>query len=1382
MSKVTVNKISTNTFESYTEQDLNLVPSFDVISQFTPVTDVVEFSIYNEQNLLEYISYDYIDYSVTLDYNTNTDSISTVNVDPQKDLIKNGYSQGNYTVVYNFLRNQLSSSLDSPFYIKEISSDRTEIRLANNNLTSDEIGEVVASFKEELNDSPYFEDFQINLGNNNIFIANNILLDSTSEVQNTVLIKLYEPLETQFIIKDTLWVTLQTAEAVSYNINFPLRESLPPPPKQLQGPNFEFNLKNEINTSTVFQNSTQLTTAILTSSYDELQGILEERGVKVNIDYSDFNNFVYFSSAEQRARNFYYKVGEIEAYNTEITTLDAAGTSQVSSSLTLLESKITRIIKNFDGYEKYQYYSSGSSNIYPKSNPTPPYTLQSTGSVESLSWLTEQATNTGSSYDFENPDRLVNTLPSFVKDQSSNASYFLFLDMVGQQFDTIWAYTKDIGNRWDADNRLDYGISKDLVADAIRSMGVSLYQNNFSSDGLYSAFVGVDGNGNLLPPTGSEVIETYITASSTITKLDDVNKETYKRIFHNLPYLLKKKGTVEGLRTLINTYGIPDTTLRISEFGGKDKDNSNDYDYFQDKFNYAWDLNQLDSSEANSNVSLQSSWDLNTDWGTGTRTTPSSVQFRFKAENTPPTNASQSLFLIPDNDAASINHGLLVALEYTGSGFTSSSYSGSIPSSSNDYGRLKLYVDSLNTPALAFTTDIYLPFFNGNWWSVMISSGSGQDGMENGYQIYAADKIYNGNDGFKINHIQSSSIANNGHLWGSNAAHPLGAYLGVSASVGGNYTHPGFSGSFQEYRFYNTQLSESAFRDYVMNPLSIEGNGIDSSPSQLAFRAPLGSELITSSLESIHPKITGSWDITQSFSANSNFTLSTRPGTYVVNREFIYYDQTPVGIKNRVSEKIRAVDNNLPTGSVLTPYISLQQNWVESSSYTEDVDYAEVAFSPQNEINDDINSSLGYFNIGEYIGDPSIISQSVDSYPLLDNLRDSYFEKYIAPYNWNDYTRLIKYFDNSLFKMVEDFTPVRSSLASGVVIKQTLLERNRQKPPDVETSLHDYTGSIESGFISGGAGGSFNSLNVLGSSPEGQSQGFINSIAPYVTQSWSTIIDSPVGPLAVTQSTQDEFYDGELSGSAFTVTDGDLNTTIPDSDVNLNLGSFISPWSDVLKNTGWASDPGQVQYNTIGLPGGTFPEFLVSFTFDGRDSASPSTMNPNKPTHYLFNYLPNFGAEFYNPGDDLIIRTIGGNNPAVYTFTVVSTEQGPGISGGGSTIVNISPVNLNLLGANDWTDESMTSIELINNAVLVNNTIYEANSNPIVNNVQDNRLSTIYQDVDYSGGIIPVNQLLLSTNSALKFPIPDSNYSQTAWKNGRYNGTRLSSPNFNVKS
>ena len=48
-------------------------------------------------------------------------------------------------------------------------------------------------------------------------------------------------------------------------------------------------------------------------------------------------------------------------------------------------------------------------------------------------------------------------------------------------------------------------------------------------------------------------------------------------------------------------------------------------------------------------------------------------------------------------------------------------------------------------------------------------------------------------------------------------------------------------------------------------------------------------------------------------------------------------------------------------------------------------------------------------------------------------------------YDIVDFVRLIKFFDNSLFKMIKDFTPARTSLSSGVVIKQHLLERNKYK-------------------------------------------------------------------------------------------------------------------------------------------------------------------------------------------------------------------------------------------------------------------------------------------------------------------------------------------------
>jgi hypothetical protein len=73
-----------------------------------------------------------------------------------------------------------------------------------------------------------------------------------------------------------------------------------------------------------------------------------------------------------------------------------------------------------------------------------------------------------------------------------------------------------------------------------------------------------------------------------VTPIDDYNKEVYKRIYHNLPYLAKTKGTIPGLRALINCFGVPDTILRISEFGGRDKDTST-YDYFDQQFNYAFD-------------------------------------------------------------------------------------------------------------------------------------------------------------------------------------------------------------------------------------------------------------------------------------------------------------------------------------------------------------------------------------------------------------------------------------------------------------------------------------------------------------------------------------------------------------------------------------------------------------------------------------------------------------------------------------------------------------------------------------------------------------------------------------------------------------------------
>jgi hypothetical protein len=74
-----------------------------------------------------------------------------------------------------------------------------------------------------------------------------------------------------------------------------------------------------------------------------------------------------------------------------------------------------------------------------------------------------------------------------------------------------------------------------------------------------------------------------------------------------LPYLLQTKGTLPGLRALITSYGIPDTILRIKEYGGKDKVNTNDWDYWQNEFNYAY--------KQNGDNFISSSFVLNSSWG-----------------------------------------------------------------------------------------------------------------------------------------------------------------------------------------------------------------------------------------------------------------------------------------------------------------------------------------------------------------------------------------------------------------------------------------------------------------------------------------------------------------------------------------------------------------------------------------------------------------------------------------------------------------------------------------------------------------------------------------------------------------------------------------------
>jgi hypothetical protein len=1158
-------QIDPTSFESqiYAVQDTNLISSFDINTLLTSGSYIELFIYDNNQNILS-SNYNFIQYTIQNNGSSaaNGNEVFEIILDPENILVNEGLDVGIYITYFNFLNKKIGSNFEN-LYITEISSDRTELRLDSTLLSNLDITEKTLEFVQERETSTYFLDFYLNFGDNQLIIANNISLDNTDVDNPTILIKLYEPLPAEFDLNSTLWIVTSIEEPTVYQVTFEEPIIIISDTVNLNGPNFNLDVKDRVNNSTLNLSYSDLINTTLTSSQQQINSLLEEKELDINIDYTNFSDFTHFSSVKTRIENFYYKVGLIEQYSASIATLNNTISNNPSGSITIFQNKIDNIITNFDGYDYYLYYSSGSW-AYPKINTEPPYQLYPTGSLTVLSWLGSDDVNnlnyggillSASIYDQNNKDNLHFVIPEYIREDSSNDPYLLFIDMVGQHYDNIWIYYKDVTQKYNADNRLESGVSKDIVADAIRDFGVKLYQNNFSNQDLYTAFLGLTPDGALFPfpeitgslptPTGFEYVDTLISASNDYLPLDDVNKSLYKRIYHNLPYLLKAKGTLPGLRALITSYGIPDTILRINEYGGKDKINSNDWDYWQNEFNYAFYRDETNY--------VTTEWVLNSNWNSPDNV-PSTLTFRFKTDGLPQTNIpySQSLWSTDGRSA--------LTLTYTGSGYISSSYSGSIIDPYYQYATLTLYPDSVNYPNS--TASVYLPFFDGGWWSTMVTRNNDE------FELFASNKIYEGGDnGTLLGFFSKDKIQENPDAWTSSVSSQFGRENVFPP--GGPYNH--FSGSFQEIRYYNTILSESIFKDYVMNPYLIEGNSLNSGPNELAFRATLGGELYTGSI-STHPKITGSWAITNSFTSDSNFYFPFTP-TFLPNIEYFFYDQPIAGIKNTVSDKIRLENDSLPSGSVLSPLRALSQTTAASASYTANINYLEVAFSPQNEINEDIMSQLGFFNIGDYIGDPAFRFSPLQSYPNLDNLRNAYFEKYTKNYDLVDFIRLIKFFDNSLFKMIKDFVPARTSLASGVVIKQHLLERNRYPQPQVDSystiayttsgstnntpfiyqdisvsgtlkpQWNDYNpGTVEN--FSGGTGGSFEMFNGTFTSPSG-SEGLGPNNIFGITQSWYETYQTISGSVTVLHNSQDEFYDGEFSGSVILVTTQNLNTPYP---------------------------------------------------------------------------------------------------------------------------------------------------------------------------------------------------------------------------------------------
>ena len=278
----------------------------------------------------------------------------------------------------------------------------------------------------------------------------------------------------------------------------------------------------------------------------------------VNEEYR-FDNFIHFGSAEEKARNFFYKVSLLETYKNGIATIES-GSGSSTGSLSLLrekeslQKKINDVKANFDGYEHF-LTDSTSSLAFPKESDGT--SLQSTGSTDAVAWY-DTLLVSSSAYDRNNVDYLANNIPQYIKNDDEQTDFILFLDMIGSHFDILWSYVRALKRNTKIEENQRVGISDDMLKHILKNYSWIPHSSQ-STKRLWEYVLGYRDSKQT-----SKLVKSGKEYESTI----------WRRILNNLPYLLKHKGTRRGLSAVLTTYGIPSSLLTIMEFGGPRQEES----------------------------------------------------------------------------------------------------------------------------------------------------------------------------------------------------------------------------------------------------------------------------------------------------------------------------------------------------------------------------------------------------------------------------------------------------------------------------------------------------------------------------------------------------------------------------------------------------------------------------------------------------------------------------------------------------------------------------------------------------------------------------------------------------------------------------------------
>ncbi len=1000
-------------------------------------------------------------------------SLQHLQIDLQREFRNLNISRGNFKIAINYHHNWIGNDWNAPLYISDISPDRTELKLSFAELltTSDNkktptitLADSITMLARYLGFTNVLERsyFAINFGYNNVFKVTNLKFDSN----NNVIVKLYKPLSDEFTEKNRLWLVSQVTNPYLDNVNL----STPAPAKQyntLKNANFELDFNYGTSTETDFKtwndllDTTTSTSQQIIDSY--FSGSIDDVGL--GIDYTDFNNFIQYSSAEERISNFKFKLELIEYYDSQLYVLNSASGSDSGSlqnNIATNQSRRDNVVGGFDAFERWLYNEptssifthgvTGSLVPWPKYIQSGSWKLHHTTSSLGTTWY-NGFIQSASLYDIANENALVKFIPEFVRTDDNNDQFVLFVNMIGHHYDILWSYINKLTATYTVEEHPKLGVSKELLHDIAGSLGWQLV-NGKQTEQLWQYKLGTNSSGS------------YQSTGSMFSKSgEDITHEVWRRIVNNMPYILKTKGTGRSIKALMSAYGIPNTLLSIREYGGPKVEQISPK-LTEDRFAYALRLNGTSYVSMSRNLYTSSLGTF-----TGGQRPADTIEFRIRP------SVTQSMSVIScNNNTDTITH-WNIGLEHT------ASYSGS-----SNYGRLNFYFLTGSLYQSASTE--YVPLYNGDFWNIRIWTNSPFTSSVN-TPIYIQTARSSDVVNSKVVHAVSMSLtptsASAFTSWTTGSGIRklyIGGKLGSSTSPN---AYIGFSGSVQEYREWMEVLTQDTFNEHVLNPTSYVGNNPTSSYDTLVRHYTLGSDTLAYDhtvklvISSSHPNQNvldfsmPSGDGQGTMAAAVGFPSNPPLGDHYNRVTETYHVSTPsIGASNVYSQKIRLEDNTLI--HELNPVTRAEV----SSFDTAPVDSNKLGlfYSPQDQINKDIFNQIGSVDVDDYFGSPA--DEFEQSYPQLINFTQNYWKKYSNRNDLNAYIRIFSLFDFSLFHQIKQLLPARVNARMGLLVEPGIFERAKvqvTRLPEVSNPQYDalidqelqsvesehiyYTGSID---------------------------------------------------------------------------------------------------------------------------------------------------------------------------------------------------------------------------------------------------------------------------------------------------------------------------------